>query len=277
MNAVLSTIPILLNYVYPCYDNHMKLVSWNVNGIRACHRKGCFNWFFEYQPDFFCLQEIKCDVDQVPDELKEPAGYQAFFDVSKEKKGYSGVAIYSKYKPLEVRYGLGLEKFDQEGRCIGLRFKDFWLFNVYFPNGGGGPHRLEFKLRYYDKFLALIERLRKNGTPVIFCGDVNTAHEEIDLARPKENEKNTGFLPVERAWIDKIISKGYIDTFRHFFPEKKHTYSYWDQKSFARERNVGWRIDYFFASKDLEGRLKGVQIFDSVLGSDHCPIGLDIE
>lgn len=254
----------------------MKLVSWNVNGIRACHKKGCFNWFFEYTPDIFCLQEVKASPDQIPDAMKSPLGYHAYFDDSKLKKGYSGVAVYSKVEPLAVEYGIGDKKFDIEGRCIGLKFKDFWLFNVYFPNGGGGPERLAFKLAYYDRFLKKIENLCKKGESVIFCGDVNTAHKEIDLARPKENEKNTGFLPIERAWLDSVVSLGYIDTFRFFYPEKTGAYTYWDQKTFARDRNVGWRIDYFFMSPDLTARLKTTEIFDRILGSDHCPIGITI-
>jgi len=254
----------------------MKLVSWNINGIRACHRKGCFKWFFEYEPDIFCLQETKASAEQVPDEMKQPAGYFSYFDDSKARKGYSGVAVYSKIKPEEVTYGIGVEKFDREGRCIGIKLKDFWLFNIYFPNGGRGLDRVEFKLEYYDTFLKLIEKLRKKGESVIFCGDINTAHKEIDLARPKENEGNTGFLPEERAWLDKIEKLGYVDTFRSFSPDKTGAYTYWDQKSFARDRNVGWRIDYFFVSTDLKARIKSARIFSDVLGSDHCPIGLDV-
>ena len=254
----------------------MKLVSWNVNGIRACHKKGCFSWFFEYNPDVFCLQEIKSDAVQVPEEMKSPAGYHTYFDSPKEKKGYSGVAVYSKLAPEEVRYGIGVEKLDQEGRCIGLKYKDFWLFSVYFPNGGGGPDRLKFKLEYYDAFLKMIEKIRAQKGKIVFCGDVNTAHHEMDLARPKENEKNTGFLPIERAWLDKVTRIGYIDTFRHFYPEKRGAYTYWDQKSFARERNDGWRIDYFFISPGLISQIKNAHIFDTILGSDHCPIGLEL-
>src|SRR3989338_369247 len=254
----------------------MKLVSWNVNGIRACHKKGCFYWFFEYLPDIFCLQEIKAGVEQIAEALKAPLSYHSYFDVPKIKKGYSGVAVYAKQEPEEVQYGIGVEEFDQEGRCLALKFKDFWLFNVYFPNGGQGPERLKFKLAFYDIFLKHIEKLRKKGEAVIFCGDINTAHREIDLARPKENEKKTGFLPIERAWIDKIISLGYIDTFRYFFPDKKNLYTYWDQKTFARERNVGWRIDYFFVSPNLIHRLKGAHIFENVFGSDHCPIEIEL-
>lgn len=268
----------LLFWVYsvPCYDSHMKLVSWNVNGIRACHKKGCFSWFFDYEPDVFCIQETKAGVDQIPEEMRKPQGYWSYFDESRVKKGYSGVAVYSKVEPLEVRYGIGKEEFDREGRCIGIKLKDFWVFNVYFPNGGQGPERVAFKLSYYDAFLAMVEKLRKKNESVIFCGDINTAHQEIDLARPKENEKKTGFLPVERAWINKVVSLGYIDTFRFFYPEKKNAYTYWDQKTFARERNVGWRLDYFFVTSDLKNKLTSAQIFENVFGSDHCPIGIEL-
>ncbi len=254
----------------------MKLVSWNVNGVRACHKKGCFEWFFNSQPDVFCIQETKASPEQFPDDMKIPHGYYSYFESSRVKKGYSGVAVYSKEEPDEVRYGLGAEEFDGEGRCVGVRFGDLWLFNVYFPNGGGGEHRIKFKLAYYDLFLKNIEKLRKAGKSIIFCGDINTAHHEIDLARPKENEKNTGFLPIERAWLDKLEKLGYIDTFRYFHPDKKGAYTYWDQKTFARERNVGWRIDYFFVSPNLEKRLTSAHIFDTVLGSDHCPLGIEL-
>lgn len=254
----------------------MKLVSWNVNGIRACHKKGCFDWFFEYAPDVFCLQEIKCSIEDIPEEMIKPLGYHSFFDIPKDKKGYSGTAIYSKVKPEEVEFGVGAEEFDREGRCVGVRFGNMWIFNVYFPNGGQGPERLAFKLRYYEKFLSKIEKLRKKGMSVIFCGDINTAHKEIDLARPKENVMNTGFLPVERKWLDKVVGLGYVDSFRNFYPDKKGVYSFWDNKTFARERNVGWRIDYFFLTPDLIPLLKSASIFDRVLGSDHCPIGIDI-
>jgi exodeoxyribonuclease-3 len=184
------------------------------------------------------------------------------------------VAIYSKIKPEKVEYGLGIEKYDQEGRSLGAFFKDFVLVNVYFPNGGGGPDRLDFKLRYYDEFLKYINKLRGKGHEVIFCGDVNTAHTEIDLARPKENEENTGFLPIERAWVDDVIAAGYVDVFRHFYPNAEDKYTYWDTKTFARDRNVGWRIDYFFVSQGLLPRVDKTRILDQIIGSDHCPIEL---
>lgn len=189
------------------------------------------------------------------------------------------MAVFSKIKPDSVDYGLGKEELDQEGRFLALYFeKSKTIFiNTYFPNGGGGPERLDYKLRFYDAFLSYIEKKKKAGYSIIFTGDVNTAHQEIDLARPKENKENTGFLPIERAWIDKVVDKGYVDTFRLIHGEKPEQYTYWDMKTFARERNVGWRIDYFFVSGDLKERVKKAIIFSDILGSDHCPIGLEIK
>jgi exodeoxyribonuclease-3 len=248
-----------------------------VNGIRAVYKKGNWDWIIKQNPDIFCIQETKAEAEQLPEEVRNPKGYFSYFDHSKGRKGYSGVAIYTKIKPLKVEYEMGVKTLDQEGRLLAVYFKDFVLINVYFPNGGGGPERLKYKLEFYDEFLKYIEKLRKKGHKIIFCGDVNTAHEEIDLARPKENVKNTGFLPIERAWMDKIVKHGYVDTFRYFYPDKKDAYTYWDMKTFARDRNVGWRIDYFFISSDLTKNLKSVGIFDSVLGSDHCPLYIDID
>jgi exodeoxyribonuclease-3 len=178
-------------------------------------------------------------------------------------------------KPEKVEYSIGDTKYDQEGRMIIAYFKDFVLLNGYFPNGGGGPERLKYKMEFYDQFLKFIEKIRKSGKAVIFCGDVNTAHNEIDLARPKENAEQTGFLPIERAWLDKVVEKGYIDSFRHLHP-KEVKYSWWDMKTFARERNVGWRIDYFFVSPDLKDKIKKAEILNDVFGSDHCPVVLTI-
>lgn len=254
----------------------MKIVSWNVNGLRSTVKNGDWEPFIRStKPDIFCLQEVKAEPGQLPEEALNVAGYSAFFCPSKVKKGYSGVAIYSKVEPLSVIYGMGLPEFDDEGRLIGAEYEDFWLLNIYFPNGGRGPERLDFKLRYYDAFLAFCEGLRKSK-PVIFCGDVNTAHEEIDLARPKENEKNTGFLPEERAWIDELIAQGYIDTYRQKNPSRIEAYTYWDQYTRARERNVGWRIDYFFVSSELSPRVKKAEIHADVYGSDHCPISITL-
>jgi len=247
----------------------MKLISWNVNGLRAVYRNGYWENFLKTNPDIFCLQETKAEAEQLPEEVKESPGYESYFASSKVRKGYSGVGTYTKITPKKVEYGMGIKKFDQEGRLITTYFDDFVLFNVYFPNGGSGPERLAFKLDFYDAFLEHIEKIRKTGKSIIFCGDVNTAHEEIDLARPYENRDNTGFLPEEREWIDEIIRTGYVDIFRHLNPAKKDAYSYWDLKSRDRERNVGWRIDYFFVSSDLVKNIKKAEILSDILGSDH--------
>lgn len=254
----------------------MRIISWNVNGIRALHRKGYWDWLIKESPDIFCLQETKANPEQLLEEIRNPKGYYSYFDFPKEKKGYSGVSIYSKVKPEKVEYIMGNAVLDNEGRLISVYYPQFVLINIYFPNGGGGPERLQYKLDFYKEFLKYVNKLRKQGHKVIFCGDINTAHNEIDLARPKENEKNTGFLPIERAWIDEVIKAGYIDTFRHFYPDKKDVYTYWDMKTFARDRNVGWRIDYFFVSPDILNDIKDIKILNQVFGSDHCPILLDI-
>lgn len=255
----------------------MKLISWNVNGIRAWSKKGMFDWFLSQSPDFFCIQETKAHPEQLDDDIISPEGYTSIFEWSKQKKGYSGVAIYTKHEPDSIDEGVGVEELDQEGRMLALHYEGLSVINCYFPNGGGGPVRLDYKLRYYDAFLKYIEKLRKKGQSIIFCGDLNVAHTEIDLARPKENVQNTGFLPEERAWVDDVVSHGYVDTFRSCHPDATDRYSYWDMKSRARDRNVGWRIDYFFVSDDLEKAIKKADILDDVYGSDHCPVTLDIK
>ena len=264
----------------------MRIISWNVNGLRAIHKKNKWNQIFDLKPDIFCLQETKANPEQLPAEVRNPVGFHSYFDSPKIKKGYSGVAIYSKTEPeLEpgkVQYEMGSPTLDNEGRLIAAYYKDFVLINVYFPNGGGGPARLQYKLDFYAEFLKFLGNLRtgKNGKKhknIIFCGDVNTAHKEIDLARPKENEKNTGFLPIERAWIDEVVTAGYVDILRHFFPTAINAYTYWDMKTFARDRNVGWRIDYFFATPEALKYVKGTGIMSDVFGSDHCPIYLDLD
>ncbi len=254
----------------------MKLISWNVNGIRASVKKGAFDMKKLGNPDILCIQEIKATEDQIPLETKNIPGYVSFFHSPTEKKGYSGVGLYAKQVPKQVNFGMGIPELDQEGRLIEAHFENFILLNIYFPNGGGGPERLAFKMKFYDAFLKHIQKLRKTQPNIIFCGDVNTAHESIDLARPKENEKNTGFLPEERAWLDEVVNHGYIDTFRYLYPNKKDAYTYWDQKTAARERNVGWRIDYFFLSPTLVPKLKKAFILDTIFGSDHCPLGIEI-
>lgn len=255
----------------------MRIISWNVNGLRAIHKKGNFGEILKTNPDILCLQETKAEAEQLDPELRNPAGYFSYFSHSKGRKGYSGVAVYTKIEPDKVEYGMGIPRFDDEGRMLVLYLKDIVLLNIYFPNGGGGPERLQYKLNFYDAFLEFIEKLRKQDRKIIFCGDINTAHEAIDLARPKENEKNTGFLPEERAWIDELINHGYIDIFRHLHPNTRDTYTFWDSKSRARDRNVGWRLDYFFISPDILPRVKNASIMTSFPGSDHCPIVLELD
>lgn len=255
----------------------MEIITWNVNGLRAVERKGDFARILEEDPDVLCIQETKSNPDQLSAELKNPPGYHSFFHFPTVKKGYSGVAIYTKAPPLEVQNDLGIPEMDQEGRLILAKFPQFTLINCYFPNGGGAPERLEYKLAFYEHFLNFIEKLKKQSKNIIFCGDVNVAHREMDLARPKENETHVGFLPIERAWMDKLISKDWVDVFRHFNPDRHQAYTYWDMKSFARERNVGWRIDYFFTTKEYLENVKNVEILDYIFGSDHCPVRLTIK
>lgn len=252
----------------------MQLLSWNVNGLRAVHRKGFIEWFSSVQPDILCLQETKASEQSLPFELKEIPGFRAYFSAA-QRKGYSGVALYTKTEPKKVTRGFGIERFDSEGRCIIADYGEFILCNIYFPNGQMSSERLAYKMDFYDGFLDYADRFQKSGRRLIVCGDVNTAHREIDLARPKENSKTSGFLPEERAWIDKFLSHGFIDTFRIFNAEPGQ-YTWWDLKSRARERNVGWRIDYFFISEALKDRVRAASILPDVMGSDHCPIGLEI-
>jgi exodeoxyribonuclease-3 len=253
----------------------MKILSWNVNGIRAADRKGLFDWFKNESPDILCLQEIKAMSEQIPSHLRNAPGYNFYINPA-EKKGYSGVATFTKEKPKDVKHGFGISKFDTEGRILITEFPSFTLFNIYFPNGKKNQERLDYKLDFYDTFLSYADNLKAKGKNIIVCGDFNTAHNEIDLARPKENEKISGFLPIERAWIDTFIDHGYIDTFRYFNKEA-HNYSWWDFKTRARERNVGWRIDYFFTNKDFIPHVKKAFILKDVMGSDHCPIGIEID
>ena len=253
----------------------MKLISWNVNGIRAAAQKGYLEWFIAEQPDILCLQETKAHPEQVPPELAAPDGYDAQWN-SARRRGYSGVATFSKIKPLEIRKGLDVPEFDLEGRIIESHYENFVLINAYFPNGQRDHGRVPFKLEFSDRVLARCEDLKKQGKNIIICGDYNTAHKEIDLTYPKANQKTTGFLPHERAWIDKFIAHGYIDTFRQFNSEPEN-YTWWTYRLNARERNIGWRIDYFFVSENMLGNVKDAFILPEVMGSDHCPVGIEIE
>lgn len=254
----------------------LELYSWNVNGVRAALRKGFLDWLNETRPDVLCIQETKAHPEQLDAELVRPEGYHAYWS-SAERKGYSGVALFSKQEPTSVELGLGIEEYDIEGRTIVADYDDFVLIAAYFPNGGRDLSRVPFKMAYKKAFLDYCNRLRDAGRSVVFCGDVNTAHQEIDLARPKQNEKSTGFLPEERAWIDEVVSQGYVDTFRSLHPDAEDAYSWWAYWGKARERNVGWRIDYFFVTPDLQERIWAAEIHADVMGSDHCPVSLTLQ
>ena len=253
----------------------MKILCWNVNGIRAIHKKGFVEWISLANPDILCLNETKASPEQLPDELLNIPGYKSYFSSSTVKKGYSGVAIYTKEEPIKVLHGYGEPRFDDEGRIIIAEYKDFTLINNYYPNGKASPERLQYKLDFYDAFLAFANSLKKKGKNVVVCGDFNTAHQEIDLARPKENSKVSGFLPVEREWLDTLIANGYVDTFR-MFNQEGGNYTWWDMVTRARERNVGWRIDYFFVNEAFKAKVKNGFILPDVMGSDHCPLGIEL-
>jgi exodeoxyribonuclease-3 len=252
----------------------IKLISWNVNGIRSIFKKGMLDWLQKEKPDILCLQETKASEATIPEELLKLQDYHVSVS-SAEKKGYSGVATFSKNRPQHVSRGFGIEGFDREGRILMSDFGSFALFNIYFPNGKASGERLKYKMDFYDAFLVQADRLKKQGKAVVFCGDINTAHKEIDIARPKENAKSSGFLPEERAWMDQMVHHGYVDTFR-LFNEEGSQYTWWDMVTRARERNVGWRIDYFFVSDDLRKRVTSAFIQADVMGSDHCPIGITL-
>ncbi|MBN8580629.1 MAG: exodeoxyribonuclease III [Anaerolineae bacterium] len=257
------------------FAKKIKLISWNVNGIRAITNKGFFSWLNENKPDILCLQETKASKAQLTNDLLQPSGYFTYWNDA-IKKGYSGTSLFSRQEPLEIEFGLGIAEFDSEGRTIVAYYPDFVLINCYFPNGRQDLSRVKFKLEFYEAFLAKCEQLRKNGHIVIFCGDVNTAHKEIDLSHPKSNEKETGFLPEERAWLDKISTLGYVDTFRFFFPTLTEKFTWWSNFTKSREKNIGWRLDYFFIVKEYVERVAEAFILSDVMGSDHCPIGIKL-
>ena len=253
----------------------MQIVSWNVNGIRAAQRKGFLDWLTNAQPDIVTLQEIKAQPDQVDDTLREPEGYHATWD-SAERKGYSGVLLYSKPTPKSVQRGLGIPEYDVEGRTIIAEYDDFTLITAYFPNGSRDHSRVPFKLAYCEDFQNKCNALRDAGHSLVICGDINTAHREIDLARPKQNRNTTGFLPIERAWVDRFTDEGYIDIFRERNPDLEGAYSWWSMRSGARVKNIGWRIDAFYITPDLLDRVMDAEIHADVHGSDHCPISLTL-
>ncbi len=252
----------------------MEILSWNVNGVRSVRGKGFLEWLSSESPDILCLQETKSHPDQLSADLLSPDGYVTYWNYP-ERKGYSGVAIFSKQSPTDVWYEFETP-LDLEGRVLVADYAGFTLLNIYFPNGKKDDLRLKYKMDFYDAFLGYADLLVAAGKKLVICGDVNTAHQEVDLARPKENSKVSGFLPIEREWIDKFISHGYVDTFRYFSKEPQQ-YTWWDLKSGARSRNVGWRIDYFFVSENLLPDVSSAFILSEVMGSDHCPIGITLE
>lgn len=257
------------------YTFFMKIISWNVNGIRASYKKGAFGEILAQGADIIGIQETKSTEDQLVDDIRKPLGYFSYFDSATERKGYSGVAIYTKKEPTQVKRGLGKKEMDHEGRYLEAHFENFIFVTCYFPNGGRDEEHFKFKLAYYEAFLKRMLALEKEGKPVIFSGDLNVAHEEIDIARPKENANQIGFLPIERAWVTKVIDNHFIDTFRHMHKDVVK-YSWWDQKTRARERNVGWRIDYIFTSASLCNAIKRADILDDIFGSDHAPVLLEV-
>ena len=256
----------------------IKLISWNVNGLRAAIKKEFFDAFRQLNADIFALQEIKLQAPQLTDEMRSIDEYESHWSHATIKKGYSGVAVYARMKPKNVKYGIGEPEFDNEGRILEMDFDDFVFFNVYFPNGQMSEERLNYKLEFYERFFNYTDEYKKQGRSLIITGDYNTAHNEIDLKNPKPNEKTSGFLRIERDWLDRITENGYTDTFRYFHPDTVK-YSWWTYRFKARDRNVGWRIDYFFVTKDIidKGWIKEAFIDNTIYGSDHCPIGLVLE
>jgi len=255
----------------------MKILSWNVNGIRAAQRKGALDWIWDSDLDLVCLQETKARPDQLDASISAPEGWIAHFS-SAERKGYSGVVTFVRRQVplLKAVPGLGIPRFDAEGRVMVTDHGDFLLYNVYFPNGKAREERLRYKMDFYREFQKKVEARLRRGKRVVVCGDVNTAHRPIDLARPKENEGTSGFLPEERDWIDGLLAKGWIDSFRAVHGEKPGMYSWWSMRSGARARNVGWRIDYFLLSETLRDTLADAWIRPEIMGSDHCPVGVEL-
>jgi len=252
----------------------MKILSWNVNGLRAVVKKNFKDFLEKEKPDILGIQETKLQEEQIPQEIIEDNNYHKYWSCA-EKKGYSGVALFSKVQPVNVSYSIGEGRFDREGRTIIAEYEDFVLINCYFPNGQMSDERLKFKLDFYDRMLELMNEIVASGKDLIVCGDFNTAHKEIDLKNPKENTKYSGFLPIEREWLDKLVEQDYIDTFRHL-DKRAEQYSWWSYRFGARSRNVGWRIDYFFTNKNFIAKIKSAFIRQDIMGSDHCPVGVEI-
>lgn len=254
----------------------MKILCWNVNGIRAVLKKGFESSIEIANPDIVCVQETKIRPEQITDEMKNLLGYESTWSCA-NRPGYSGVATFSRETPKSIIHELGGGKHDDEGRLIITEFENFVVVNVYIPNGGRGDHRIQYKLDYYDEMLDVLESLRKEGKNVVICGDFNTAHKEIDLARPKQNEKVTGFLPVERAWLDKFTKAGYVDIWRHFNEDVADVYTWWSYRGGSRQCNVGWRIDYFFVNEKFLDSVESADIIKEIEGSDHCPIVITLK
>jgi exodeoxyribonuclease-3 len=250
----------------------MKFISWNVNGIRACVKKGFLDFFNEVDADIFCLQETKLQEGQIDLQLE---GYHQYWNYA-ERKGYSGTALFTKKKPLKVTYGMDIEEHDKEGRIITAEYEDFYFVTIYTPNSKTKLERLEYRMTWEDDFKSYLKNLEKSK-PVIFCGDLNVAHKEIDLKNPKANKKNAGFTDEERGKFTNLVEDGFIDTFRYFYPDAIEQYSWWSYRFSARTRNAGWRIDYFMVSKSLENRLQSAKIHNEILGSDHCPVEVVIK
>ena len=247
----------------------MKLISWNVNGLRACVQKGFLDFFWEADADFFCIQESKLQEGQITLDLP---GYYQYWNYA-EKKGYSGTAIFTKHEPLSVSYGIGIEEHDHEGRVITLEYPDFYMITCYTPNSQNELARLPYRMKWEDDFLSYIKSLDAKK-PVIFCGDLNVAHEEIDLKNPKTNHQNAGFTDEERGKMTALLASGFIDTFRYFYPDMENIYSWWSYRFKAREKNTGWRIDYFIVSESYKEKLVDAKIHTDIFGSDHCPVEL---
>ena len=251
----------------------MHIISWNVNGIRACERKGFLEFLNKKKPDILCVQETKAHIDQVEPALKKPAGYQAFWSLS-EVSGYSGTATFSKKKPLNVSYGMGIYKFDREGRFVITDYGDFILFNIYFPNGSKDEIRHQFKQEFLKKLLYHLKKFTDQGRQIIIVGDYNVAYLDIDVFDPKGLSSTSGFLPEEREWLKSFLELGFIDVYRHFYPHKKDSYTWWSYRENARKHNRGWRIDHICVTKGLKERLKKAEILSDEMGSDHCPVSV---